>query len=287
MTWNTLWFNETMTTDLAPRDFAALKALIIERAADMPKRLTQVATYAVENPDEVAFGTVASIALSADVQPSTLVRFSQALGYQGFSDLQDVFRSRLRDRVLNYDERLEQLRGHARDGSKASLLLDGFSDAATRSLAMLKEKIDSEQLEKAVKTLAGGETIYLVGLRRSFPITSYMSYAFGKLGVKNMLIDAVGGLAAEDISFATPQDRILAISFTPYASETISLAQRAAARGVPIIAITDSPFSPLASVASLWFEIQEANFEGFRSMAATLSLAMTLTVAVAEQRKQV
>ena len=276
-----------MTTDIAPRDFAALKALIIERAADMPKRLTQVATYAVENPDEVAFGTVASIALSADVQPSTLVRFSQALGYQGFSDLQDVFRSRLRDRVLNYDERLEQLRGHARDGSKASLLLDGFSDAATRSLAMLKEKIDSEQLEKAVKMLAEADTIYLVGLRRSFPITSYMSYAFGKLGVKNMLIDAVGGLAAEDISFATPRDRILAISFTPYASETISLAQRAAARGVPIIAITDSPFSPLASVASLWFEIQEANFEGFRSMAATLSLAMTLTVAVAEQRKQV
>jgi DNA-binding MurR/RpiR family transcriptional regulator len=275
-----------MTTDLAPRDFAALKTLIIERATDMPKRLTQVATYAVENPDEVAFGTVASIALSADVQPSTLVRFAQALGYQGFSDLQEVFRSRLRDRVLNYDERLEQLRGHARGGSKASLLLEGFTDAASRSLAMLKEKIDSEQLEKAVKTLAEGETIYLVGLRRSFPITSYMSYAFGKLGVKNMLIDAIGGLAAEDISFATPQDRILAISFTPYASETISLTQRAAARNVPIVAITDSPFSPLASVASLWFEIQEANFEGFRSMSATLSLAMTLTVAVAEQQKQ-
>ncbi len=275
-----------MTTDLAPRDFAALKSLIIERAADMPKRLTQVATYAVENPDEVAFGTVASIALSADVQPSTLVRFSQALGYQGFSDLQDVFRSRLRDRVLNYDERLEQLRVHARDGSKSSLLLDGFSDAATRSLASLKDKIDPQQLDQAVKILSEAETIYLVGLRRSFPISSYMSYAFGKLGVKNMLIDAVGGLAAEDVSFATPKDRILAISFTPYASETVSLAQRAAARKVPIVAITDSPFSPLASVASLWFEIQEANFEGFRSMSATLSLAMTLTIAVAELQSE-
>jgi DNA-binding MurR/RpiR family transcriptional regulator len=275
-----------MTSDLAPRDFAALKALIIERAADMPKRLTQVATYAVENPDEVAFGTVASIAVNADVQPSTLVRFSQALGYQGFSDLQEVFRSRLRDRVLNYDERLEQLRGHAREGSKTSLILDGFCDSATRSIAALREKIDPEQLDKAVKMLAEAETIYLVGLRRSFPISSYMSYAFGKLGVKNMLIDAVGGLAAEDISFATPQDRILAISFTPYASETISLAQRAAARNVPVIAITDSPFSPLASVASLWFEIQEANFEGFRSMSATLSLAMTLTVAVAERQNK-
>jgi DNA-binding MurR/RpiR family transcriptional regulator len=275
-----------MTAEPAPRDFAALKSLIILRAADMPKRLTQIATYAVENPDEVAFGTVASIAVSAGVQPSTLVRLAQALGYQGFTDLQEVFRSRLWDRVLNYDERLEQLRGHARDGSKASLLLEGFTDAASRSIASLKQKLDTAQLDQAVKMLAEAHTIYLVGLRRSFPISSYMSYAFGKLGVKNMLIDAVGGLAAEDIGFATPHDAILAISFTPYASETVTLAQRGAARHVPIVAITDSPFSPLASVASLWFEIQEANFEGFRSMAATLSLAMTLTVAVAEQKKQ-
>jgi DNA-binding MurR/RpiR family transcriptional regulator len=269
----------------APRDFSSLKSLIIERAVDMPKRLTQVATYAIENPDEVAFGTVASIAQNADVQPSTLVRFSQALGYQGFSDLQEVFRNRLRDRVLNYDERIEQLREHSKDNTKASLIFDGFSDAAERSIASLREKLDLQQLEQAAKILSEAQTIYLVGLRRSFPIASYMSYAFGKLGVRNVLIDAVGGLASEQMGFATARDRMLAISFTPYASETVSLAQRAAQNQVPVIAVTDSPFSPLASVASLWFEIQEANFEGFRSMAATLSLAMTLTVAVAERQK--
>jgi DNA-binding MurR/RpiR family transcriptional regulator len=274
-----------MSTTPAPRDFASLKALIIERAAELPKRLTQIATYAVENPDEVAFGTVASIAQNAAVQPSTLVRLSQALGYQGFTDLQEVFRSRLRDRVLNYDERLQQLRAHARDGSKASLILAGFSDAAERSIADLRKKLDPAQLETAVNTLAEAETIYLVGLRRSFPISSYMSYAFGKLGIKNMLIDAVGGLAAEDVGFATPRDCVIAISFTPYASETVSLAQRAASLQVPIVSITDSPFSPLAAVSQLWFEVQEANFEGFRSLSATLALAMTLTVAVAERRK--
>ncbi len=174
-----------------------------------------------------------------------------------------MFRSRLRDRVLNYDERLEQLRGHARDGSKTSLILDGFCDSATRSIAALREKIDPHQLDKAIKLLAEAETIYLVGLRRSFPISSYMSLCLRQAGVKNMLIDAVGGLAAEDVGFATPQDRILAISFTPYASETISLAQRAAARNVPVIAITDSPFSPLASVARLWFEIQRPILKAF------------------------
>jgi DNA-binding MurR/RpiR family transcriptional regulator len=161
-----------MTTDAAPRDFASLRALIIERAGVLPKRLTQIATYAVENPDEVAFGTVASIAQNADVQPSTLVRLSQALGYQGFSDLQEVFRARLRDRVLNYDERLEQLREHARDGSKSSLILQGFSEAAERSIAELRQKIEPQHLEKAVAKLESAETIYLIGLRRSFPISS-------------------------------------------------------------------------------------------------------------------
>jgi DNA-binding MurR/RpiR family transcriptional regulator len=232
----------------------------------------------------MAFGTVASIAQEADVQPSTLVRFSQSLGYQGFSELQDVFRSRLRDRVLNYEERIEQLKEHTRASGKAGLIFDGFADASEKSLADLREKLDPAQLDMAVDMLAKAETIYLIGLRRSFPISSYMAYAFGKLGIRYVLVDSLGGLAAEDTSFATPKDVALTISFTSYASETVALAQTLAGRKVPVLAITDSPFSPLAALAQSWFEVQEANFEGFRSMAATLALAMTLTVAVAERR---
>jgi DNA-binding MurR/RpiR family transcriptional regulator len=275
-----------MTDTDAPRDFQALRALIVERAGELPRRLTQVATYALENPDDIAFGTVATIAQAADVQPSTLVRFAQSLGYQGFSELQEVFQSRLRERVLNYDERLEQLREHTRNSGKAGLVFDGFAGAAEQSLAGLREKLDTAQLQAATEMLAKAETIYLIGLRRSFPISSYMAYAFGKLGIRYVLVDSLGGLAAEDTSFATPRDVVLAISFTPYASETVNLTQKLSARGVPVLAITDSPFSPLASIAQTWFEVQEANFEGFRSMAATLTLAMTLTVATAERRSK-
>jgi len=267
-----------------PRDFAALKALIAERAQALPKRLTQIASFALENPDEIAFGTVSSIAEQAQVQPSTLVRFSQALGYQGFSDMQEIFRSRLRDRILNYDERLQQLREHARETSKPNVIFHGFCEASAKSIAALQEKLDPASLDGAVEQLAAAETIYLIGLRRSFPIASYMAYALGKLGVRAILVDAVGGLAAEQITFAGPKDAVLAISFTPYASETVSLTRAAADKGVPIVSITDSPFSPLAQTAGLWIEISEANFEGFRSMAATLTLAMTLTVAIAERR---
>jgi DNA-binding MurR/RpiR family transcriptional regulator len=276
-----------MTDALSPpRDFTALKALIAERAAELPKRLTQVASFALENPDEIAFGTVSSIAAQANVQPSALVRFSQAIGYQGFSEMQEIFRSRLRDRILNYGERLQQLRDHAEDSSKANIIFHGFCDTSTKSIAALREKLSPEELDRAVEQLAAAEIIYLIGLRRSFPIASYMAYAFGKLGVRTILVDAVGGLASEQLTFATPKDAVLAISFAPYASETVSLAQAAATRQVPVVSITDSPFSPLAQIADLWLEISEANFEGFRSMAATLTLAMTLTVAIAERRQQ-
>ncbi|HET9536523.1 MAG TPA: MurR/RpiR family transcriptional regulator, partial [Mesorhizobium sp.] len=164
----------------APKDYQALRALIAQRGESLPKRLTQVAAYALENPDEIAFGTVASIAGNAEVQPSALVRFSRALGYQGFSELQEVFRSRLRERVLNYDERLTQMREHGISTSKSALVLDGFLEAAERSVAQMRDKVDHEAIDRAVDILAEAETIYLIGLRRSFPITSYMSYAMGK-----------------------------------------------------------------------------------------------------------
>ncbi|MBK8084619.1 MAG: MurR/RpiR family transcriptional regulator [Devosia sp.] len=268
----------------APRDFAALRALIAARAPNLPRRLTQVASYALEYPDEIAFGTAASVAQESGVQPSTLVRFSQALGYEGFSDLQDVFRSRLRDKVPSYEERLRQLREHGIGASKTGLLLEGFAETAERSVRDLRVKIDHAVLDQAVDILASADTVYLVGLRRSFPITSYMAYAMGKLGVRNVLVDGIAGLGAEQIGFISPRDAVLAISFTPYASETVSLAQAAKSRKAKMVSITDSVFSPIAPIADAWLEIVEADFEGFRSMAATMALAMTLTVAVAERR---
>ncbi len=273
-------------TDASPKDYQALRALIAQRSEDLPRRLMQVAGYALENPDEIAFGTVASIAAKADVQPSALVRFSRALGYQGFSELQDIFRSRLRERVLNYDERLAKMSEHAIATSKSGLVLDGFLEAAEQSVGRFRDKVDHDAIERAVDLMAKAETIYLIGLRRSFPITSYMSYALGKLGIRNILVDAVAGMGAEQASFITERDAVLSISFTPYASETVTLTNAAKARGAGIVSVTDSVFSPIAPSADVLLEVVEANFEGFRSMAVTMALAMTLTVSVAARRAE-
>lgn len=266
-----------------PQTYEVLRETILKQRQSLPKRIAQAAAYALDNPDEIAFGTAASIAAAADVQPSTLIRFAQHLGYDGFTSLQAVFRQRMRERTSSYDERLNALRSKGSAGA-ATRIVEGFAAASIQSLEALVRNIDDQALERAVATLAKANTIYIAARRRSFPVASYIAYAFGKLKVRSQTADSIAGLDTEMLAFATPKDAALVISFAPYAAATLEHARQLAEAGVPIVAITDSAFSPLAQAADQWFEITEADFSGFRSLAATMSLAMSLAVAVAEKR---
>ena len=268
-----------------PQEFSKLRDLIVEARKSMPKRLAQVAAYTIECPDDIAFGTVSRISEQAAVQPSTLVRFAKALGYQGFSQLQSVFQQRLRDRPNNYEARLQAFDAHASGRSPAMALVEGLSQAAIGSIEKFRERIKLDTLDEAAQILAGAETIYLIGIRRSYPITSYLSYALGTLGIRTVLIGSPNGVDRELLSFAGPRDAALAVSFTPYAPATVEYTRQIAAQKAPLVAVTDSPFSPLVFNARVWFEIVENDFEGFRSLAATMTLAAALAVAVAEQRR--
>ncbi len=264
-----------------PRDFERFRARLLDRRERLPSRLVRAAEYALAQPDEIAFGTVASVAEAAEIQPSALIRFAKALGYNGFSELQEVFRHRLRERWPPYGERLAKLRTEAPDGPAG--LLKRFSASSALSLAKLDDTVVPEDLERAVSVLAGAGTIHLLGLRRAFPVASYLAYALGKLQVPANLVDHVGALAGEQIGAARDGDALIAISFTPYTPATIELANAFSGRGLPVVAITDSAFSPLAPAATARIEIVEADVGGFRSLAATFCVAMTLAVAVAER----
>jgi DNA-binding MurR/RpiR family transcriptional regulator len=80
-----------------PDSYEELRAVLSSGTARLPKKLRQVAIHLWQHPTAVALGTVTSVASEAGVQPSTLVRFAQAFGYSGFSDLQDVFKAHLAD----------------------------------------------------------------------------------------------------------------------------------------------------------------------------------------------
>jgi DNA-binding MurR/RpiR family transcriptional regulator len=268
-----------------PRDFKSLRALIVARRELLPRRLIQVADFAVDHPQEIAFGRVADLATQAGVQPSTLVRFAQTLGYSGFSDLQAVFRAHARQRWPDYRERLESLTHHQdTEDTDPGALLHGFLHAARVSIDHLEQTIDQQALEQAVELLAGARSICLLGARRVYPVAVYLAYALGKLGARCELADHAGGLSQRKVELLDANDAVLAVSFTPYAAETLELAQLAAGQGVPVVAITDSPFSPLAQVARVWMEVAETDLGGFRSLSATLALSTALCVALVGRR---
>ncbi|OJF90583.1 MurR/RpiR family transcriptional regulator [Pararhizobium antarcticum] len=269
-----------------PQDFDALKTVILERKTLLPKRLRQVAAYALDNPDEIAFGTAASIATSADVQPSTLVRFAQHFGFEGFSSLQLIFRARLRERTPGYEDRLRALGDNDHSKLESGSIFNGFMTAAHRSLDNVATSVDPDQFERAVNILAGAETIYLIAKRRSYPISSYMAYAFGKLKVRHQLVGTSAGIDDDMLAMAGKNDAAFAVSFSPYASESANQARMLASRKIPVVSLTDSAFSPLAESSKVWFELVEADHAGFRSLSASMAFAMALTVAIAERRRR-
>ena len=88
------------------------------------------------------------------------------------------------------------------------------------------------------------------------------------------------------LAFASPKDAALAISFSPYTPSTVEEARLLHERGVPVVSLPDSAFSPLAQCSRLWFEVAEADFGGFRTLAASMALAMAIAVGVGEARRE-
>src|SRR5271154_5278102 len=138
-----------------PESFDDFQRRLIEIEPHLPKRPRQAAGYALEHPDEFALSTASALARNADVQASTLVRFAQTLGFAGFSELQELFRSRLRNRWPDYSDRLRALQGNAHDSGDPTNLLFGFADSAGASIARLREAVRRPELEQAVSLLAG------------------------------------------------------------------------------------------------------------------------------------
>jgi DNA-binding MurR/RpiR family transcriptional regulator len=216
-----------------------------------------------------------------------MVRFAQALGYGGFSDLQGVFRTRLVERsnnspgLRNYRERIEAFRAvHPRSGPIA--VLNQFIGDGIASLEQLHEHVSGADLQAAVKVLVAAQTIYVLGHRRSFPVAYYLSYALTQLELRAPLLDAVGGMLKEPARLIGAKDALLVVSFRNYTPEVIEVAQACRARKVPVVAITDNALSPLARAATVCFQIEEQTSKPFRMLVAPMCLAQALVVALGE-----
>ena len=273
--------NKSIVTEAAaPDTVEAFTRRLREVSDGLPKRLRQCADYIARNTDRIAVSTVAEIAAGADVPPSAVMRFCQIMGFSGFSGMQRLFRDTFAPARPDYATRLSNLR--AKGGGSAAALLAEFVVAGHQSLEGVARGVDEAALEAAVAILAGARMVHIAGYRRAFPVAGYLAYALEKMGVPAMLHDGAGRI---DLSGAlVPGDALIAVTFAPYSAETVGLADLAAMRGVPVVALTDTALSPVAARATALLCVAEVDFGAFRSLSATLALAMALAVAVGAER---
>lgn len=272
-----------MKSDAHPRTYDELRAEISARHSGLSRRLQQIAEYALENPNDMALETVAVIADRADVHPSSLIRFGNAFGYDGFSDMQRIFRLRLVDRLPSYSERIKSLQSGAGDEAGLANPLDHFAAAGIQALEHLRDEIRPEDLEAAIDILAAAEIVHVVAQRRAFPVAAYLGYALSHLDCRSHLLDSIGGMLGEQVHTMAAGDALVAVSYKPYAPETLKTVQAAKDAGIPIVGVTDNPLSPLTPLADVSFEVEEAQVQGFRTLTASMCLAMSLVVGLGQR----
>jgi DNA-binding MurR/RpiR family transcriptional regulator len=273
----------------APTTAAELREAILARYDSLSGRLRQFAHYALDAPNEVALETLAVIAQRSGVQPSAIVRFAKQFGFDGASPMQRVFRADLvaANPAAAYGERVRQTleRLENRSDDPASLLQE-FAEATDLALRQLTHTVGAAELTAAFRLLEQAESVYVVGVRRAFPVAAYLAYSLQQSAKRTVFVDGVAGLWRQQAAAIASGDLLIAVSYRPYAEETIQVVGTAHAQKAAILAITDSALSPIAKQADTVLRVREAEIRGFRSLSASMCLAQTLVIGYAFRKSR-
>ncbi len=254
-----------------PQTYDDLIELITASHNHLPKRLRDIARFALANPEKMALDTLAELAESADSNPSTMVRFAKQLGYNGFSQLQNVFRDRLRGNWASYESRLTDL-----NESSSEDILDSIAMSAARSAMAMRESLNKADAKAAAMRIAKADIVWLAGSGRTEGVATYLSYMLTRIGIMNRLISLSPSQSLQELNLAGENDVLCAFSFMPYSDVTIALVDAARRRDLDCICITDTEISPLNQGIRLF--LKEEDYAGFRSLTASMNIAQYLAI---------
>jgi DNA-binding MurR/RpiR family transcriptional regulator len=255
--------------------FEALRTRIRSRYEKLSPHLQRVGRSALEQPNDFALCTTVSLAGTLGIQPSTLIRFAKEFGYSGFSEMQRIFRLRLIEGAADMREQVYATQA-ARPPPDLAARLHGSIDALVASLEELRRTVSTADLAQAVSMLERAEHIYIAGLRRSRAIATYFAYGLARSEQQCSLLDFGGGMASQQVANMTARDLLVAIAFPPYSEPVVDVVVDSHLSGKPVLALTDSPHSPLARHAKLAFFVDNASTGQFRPISGAIALVQSL-----------
>ena len=259
-----------------------LLVLIHEQRSGFSKGQKLIADYIDQWYDKAAFMTAAKLGRTVGVSESTVVRFAVELGYEGYPELQKALREMIRNK-LTAVQRMEVAEEQIADSDVLDIVLNQDIDRIKETLSETKKT----DFNGAVEALLQAKNIYLLGIRSSATLSGFLGFYFSLLFDSVKIVNSTSpNDIFEQILNIGPGDVIVGISFPRYSKRTIKALKFAADMGSTVIAITDTPASPITARAKYTLLARSDMASFVDSLVAPLSLINALIVAVGLKKKK-
>jgi DNA-binding MurR/RpiR family transcriptional regulator len=272
------------TAPAPPHGRQALSGYITARFDEFSRSQKDVAQYIVDHLDEAAFQTAEELARRASTSSSTVVRFSQALGFEGFPELQQAAREEYRRRVAA---------GPARPGGGAagrqaaaplfSLDQTEYETALATDHVNVEEtahKLSRKEMEAAIEAISSAEKILIAGTDQMAFFASYLRHLLMLLDIRAEIVASPSQEALGRLSRIDEATLVVGLSAGrphPLVTRTLKLARH---RKAPTLAITDATLSEVARLARIRLYYSSNSPAYVRSHVALLSLLQALACGV-------
>lgn len=244
----------------------------------------KLAAHVLAHPFKVATMSIDEFAGECGVSIATANRFVRALGLDGYAQ----FRSAL---AQGFEDALEPVERLRLERSKSASSYDVF--AATlyedeRNFELTRRALSPEACERAVQAVLSATRIFIVGFGSSGFLAGLLQRGLSLHCPMVECLAGPGGVshAARQLSRMRPDDLVIAIAFPRYLADTVTLAKAARSAGVPLMALTDKPTSPLAPLADICLYAHSQRQILPNSETAALGLIEALSAAVAHQSNE-
>lgn len=262
-----------------------MKNFILSKVDIKNKKLSKshkkLVAYITENYDKAAFMTASKLGEKVGVSESTVVRFATEMGFKGYPELQKELQQMIKSK-LTAVQRMEVSSTLIGEQDAIKKVLNGDIELIRDTL----EQISTEEFSKAVQTINNARKIYILGVRSSASLASFLYFYLNPVFENVVLIDTSSGSEMFEQMFRiSEEDVCVAISFPRYSKQTINALRFINDRGSKIIAITDSADSPIAEYADNILVAKSDMVSVVDSLVAPLSLINALIVAVTFSRR--
>jgi DNA-binding MurR/RpiR family transcriptional regulator len=248
----------------------SLSEYIQERFDEFSRSQKDVARYIVDHLDEAAFLTAEELARRASTSSSTVVRFSQALGFEGYPELQQAA--------------IEEYRSvGAASGTAAGTLfsfdhseLEASLGADYSNLEETARKLTREQVDGAVAALAEAQRVVIVGVDQMAFFASYLRHTLSLLDIRAEIVASTGGESLQRLGRIDDETLVIVLSSGRAHPLLLRAMKLALHRNARTLAISDASMSEVGEHAELTLYYSSNSPSFARSNTALMALVQAL-----------